>query len=86
MSKSAMVNARIEPKLKSTVETIFRKLGLNTAQAVTLFFRHVQNHKGLPFDVRLPNAATRQAIVDARKRKNVKRFVSADEMVKELDG
>ena len=74
MSKTAMVNARIEPKLKSDVETILRKLGLSTTQAVTLFFRHVKNYRGLPFDVRLPNATTRRAIEDARARKNLKRM------------
>ncbi len=66
MAKSAMINARVEPKLKQKVEGILRKIGLNTTQAVTLFFRHVKNYKGLPFDIRIPNAATRKAIAEAR--------------------
>ena len=85
MSKTAMINARVEPKLKNEVESVLRKLGLNTAQAITLFFTYVRNYRGLPFDVRLPNATTRKAIEYARKGRNIKRFSSVKEMVEELD-
>ena len=84
MSKTAMINARIEPKLKNDVETVLRKLGLNTAQAITLFFRYVRNYRGLPFEVRLPNATTRRAIENSRKG-NLKRFSSIKEFVREIN-
>ena len=84
MSKTAMINARIEPKLKNEVESVLHRLGLNTAQAITLFFRYVRNYGGLPFDVRLPNAATRRAIEDARKG-NVKKFSSFKDLAEEMD-
>ncbi len=83
MAKSAMINARVEPKLKQEVEGILREIGLNTTQAVTLFFRHVKNYKGLPFDVRIPNATTRKAIAEARSGKG-KKFKSTDALVEEL--
>ncbi len=83
MAKTAMINARIEPNLKREVEGIFERLGLNTTQAVSLFFRHVKNYRGLPFEVKLPNATTRRAIEAARKGK-VRRFHSAAELAKEL--
>ena len=72
MAKSAMVNARVEPKLKQEVEGILREIGLNTTQAVTLFFRHVKNYKGLPFEVKIPNETTRKAIAEARNGKGDK--------------
>ena len=84
MAKTATINARIEPKLKKEVEGILQRLGLNTTQAVSLFFRHVKNYRGLPFEVKLPNAATRRAIAEAR-RGNVRRFHSASELAEELD-
>jgi DNA-damage-inducible protein J len=83
MAKSAMINARVEPKLKQEVEGILRKIGLNTTQAVTLFFRHVKNYKGLPFEIRIPNAATRKAIAEARSGKG-KKFNSTDAFIEEL--
>lgn len=84
MAKTAMINARIEPALKKEVEGILQRLGLNTTQAVSLFFRHVKNYRGLPFEVKLPNAATRRAIEAARKGKG-HRFQSAGELAKELE-
>ena len=84
MAKSAMINARVEPKLKREVEGILREIGLNTTQAVTLFFRHVKNYKGLPFDVRIPNATTRKAIAEARSGKG-KKFNSTDSFIEELE-
>ena len=83
MAKSAMINARVEPKLKQEVEGIFRQIGLNTTQAITLFFRHVKNYRGLPFDVKVPNEASRKAIAEARTGKGNK-FKSSEALFKEL--
>ena len=84
MAKTAMINARIEPKLKKEVEGILQRLGLSTTQAVSLFFRHIKNCRGLPFEVKLPNAATRRAIEAARKG-DVRRFQSASALAQELE-
>jgi len=58
MSKSATVQARIEPELKAKAEGIFQALGLSTTQAVTLFYQQVILRSGLPFDVVIPNETT----------------------------
>ena len=84
MAKTAMINARIEPQLKQEVEVIFDDLGLTTTEAVMLFFKRVKNYRGLPFEVRLPNAQTRRAIKQARKG-NVRRFRSVRELAAELN-
>jgi len=60
MTKSAMVRARIQPELKGEAEKVFRKLGLSTTQAITLFYRQVELRKGLPFGVAIPTATTRK--------------------------
>jgi len=58
MSKTAMVRARIEPELKNHAEKIFADLGLNTTEAITLFYKQVELRSGLPFDVVIPNDLT----------------------------
>lgn len=83
MAKTAMINARIEPELKQEVDEIFDELGLTTTEAVTLFFKRVKNYRGLPFEIRLPNAETRKAIEQARKGK-VRRFRSIKNLKAEL--
>jgi DNA-damage-inducible protein J len=64
-AKTGQVKARIDPILKAETEAIFEKLGLSSSDAIRLFYTHVKNRKGLPFDVRLPNATTRKAMRDA---------------------
>ncbi|MFZ1080759.1 MAG: type II toxin-antitoxin system RelB/DinJ family antitoxin [Candidatus Kryptoniota bacterium] len=84
MAKTAMVQARIEPELKSEVEKIFHTLGMNTTYAISIFFRQVKLAKGIPFDVRIPNEETRRAIAEARAGKG-KKFPSTKELYAELN-
>ena len=84
MAKTAMVQARIEPELKSEVEKILRTLGLNTTYAIGVFFRQIKLTKGIPFAVEIPNAETRKAIEDSRKGKNLVKVKNAAELFKEL--
>lgn len=60
MGKTATVRARLEPGLKDHAETIFHRLGINATQAITMFYRQVELRGGLPFEVAIPNAATKQ--------------------------
>ena len=63
--KTGTIRARIDPALKAEAEAILDALGLNASEAIRLFYRQVALRKGLPFDVRIPNAATRRALRDA---------------------
>ncbi len=58
MRKSAMVRARIEPKLKTQAESILHRVGLNPTQAITIFYKQVELHQGLPFGVLIPTTTT----------------------------
>jgi DNA-damage-inducible protein J len=57
MVKSAMIRARVEPALKEAAERILTELGLNSTQAITLFYREVVRQRALPFELRLPPAS-----------------------------
>ena len=58
MAKTGMIRARIEPEVKREAEELFAALGLSATEAITLFYKQVAVHRGLPFEVRLPNTAT----------------------------
>ena len=62
MPKTETIRARVGSKLKANAEAVLHKLGLTASDAIRLFYRQIALRKGLPFDVKLPNAATRQAI------------------------
>ena len=53
-TRTDTVRARIAPELKNSVEGIFSSLGMNSSQAIVLFFKQVELHNGLPFEVKIP--------------------------------
>ena len=81
--KSAMVRARMEPGLKTKAEKYFDLLGLTTTQAITLFFKQVEIHRGLPFEINIPNDETIAAMKEIENGGG-KKFNSADELFKHL--
>jgi len=83
MSKSAMIQARINPDLKSEVETILQEIGLSTSEAITLFFKRVKMERGIPFEVKIPNAETRKAIEELEAGRGEK-FDTIEEMIESL--
>jgi DNA-damage-inducible protein J len=84
MSKSEMIRARVEPRLKHDAEAVLDKLGMTPTEAITLFYKQVTLYRGLPFPVRIPNAATRKALHEVRNRKNIESFESVEAWAKEM--
>ncbi|MBI5415608.1 MAG: type II toxin-antitoxin system RelB/DinJ family antitoxin [Candidatus Omnitrophica bacterium] len=84
MSKTAMIRARTEPKLKSKVERIFEVLGLTASEAINIFYHRVELENGLPFDLRIPNARTLRAMRDVEGKNGLRGFDNAQDMLKDL--
>ncbi len=80
--KNAVINARVESELKSEVEAIFKQLGMNTTQAITMFFEQVRLHRAVPFQIKLPNEETVSAMQDALDGKNME-TISMEELIAE---
>ena len=85
MGKTAYIAARIEPKLKAQAEGVLEKLGVNTTAALTMFYQQVVLQKGMPFDVRLPNAETARALSAMRKPSSRSRMQTASTANEMLD-
>ncbi|NCU32489.1 MAG: type II toxin-antitoxin system RelB/DinJ family antitoxin [Candidatus Moranbacteria bacterium] len=84
MRKTAMIRARTEPQLKNKVERIFHTLGLTASEAINLFYHRVELEKGLPFDMKIPNAVTLRAISEVEKKKKLPTFNNVDDMLNDL--
>ena len=85
MPKDAVVRARMENTLKTEVENILKKLGLNTTDAINIYFQQIKLHKGLPFKIEIPNETTKKAIENTKKNVDVVSCKNAEELFKELD-
>ena len=80
MAKTAMIRARLEPGLKRDAEMVFSTLGLSPTEAITLFYKQVTLHHGLPFEVRIPNAETREALGQAARKEDLTEYSGPDEL------
>lgn len=85
MPKSATIRARVEPQLKERAEAMLDEMGLSVTAAITLFYRQIIQRRALPFEVRLPNAATRRAMQAARSGRGVIAAGSIDELFSKLN-
>ena len=84
-TKNVKVCSSIEPELKEETQKIFNSLGMTTTEAIRIFLKLVQIYKGLPFEVKLPNEETRQALVEAQDKDGMESFDSTDELFESLE-
>ncbi len=54
MAKTDTLNIRIEPELKKEVEGTLNDLGMNIAEAVTIFLKQVVLTDSIPFVIKKP--------------------------------
>lgn len=84
MPKNATISIRIDSELKQSVEAIFHGLGLNTSQAIILFFKQVELQRSLPFLVKLPNETTMAALEEAKARHDLTAYETVDDLFTDL--
>lgn len=83
MPTNALVQTRIDGAVKDEAAAVLKGMGLTVSDAVRLMLVRVAREKSLPFDVRTPNAATREAINELDAGKGI-RFDSVEAMMADL--
>lgn len=56
MANTSAIYARIDTNLKESAESILSKLGISPSSAIQMFYSQIILTKGIPFDLKLPNA------------------------------
>ena len=84
MIKTAIVRARIDPKLKKKAEKILHNLGMSSTQYINLAFKQLEIKQGIPFDLHIPNRTTSKAIEEANKNKNLNTYDDVDDFFKKM--
>lgn len=72
MARTETIRARVEPELKSKAEAILKEVGLSSSEAMRLFLFQVVQQRGLPFEVKIPNAETIEAIENIQAGKGIR--------------
>jgi len=77
------VRARIDTNTKERAAEALEAMGLSISDAIRLLMLRVADERRLPFDVKVPNSATRKAIAELEAGKG-KRFAGVDELLADL--
>jgi DNA-damage-inducible protein J len=78
-----MLHIRVDQKLKEKATETLDQMGLSLSEAVRLLLTRIVVERALPFEVRVPNAAT-IAAMEAGDRGEVSKASSVAEMMKQL--
>ncbi len=84
MAKTETIRARVEPELKREAESVLSDLGLSATEAITLFYRQIALHRGIPFAVKVPNAETAEAMLQAESGEGLTEFADLDDLKAKL--
>jgi len=76
--KNTAINLKIDPEFKAQAESVLHGIGLSTSTVIGMLFRQIVYQQGLPFEAKLPNEETLQAMEDARAGKTRKAASGAD--------
>jgi DNA-damage-inducible protein J len=55
LGMTASTHSRMDPETKQNAERILAQLRLSASEAIRLFYEQIELHRGLPFQLRLPD-------------------------------
>ena len=84
MPADTYVRARIDTATKERAADALEAMGLSISDAIRLLMLRVADERRLPFEVKAPNAATREAMAELDAGK-AQRFGSVDALMANLN-
>jgi DNA-damage-inducible protein J len=84
MARTATIQSRIEPQTKIQAQNILNKLNISLSEAISMYLKQIILHNGIPFELKIPNQATLQAVEELESGKGVT-FNNTDDLLKDLE-
>lgn len=87
MATTTMIHVRVDEQVKAQATETLAAMGLSVSDAVRVFLLRVIADKQMPFALKVPNAETRVAMIDADEiaRLHRARFDSAAALFDDLE-
>ena len=85
MAKTANIQARIDPETKTKAQKILNTLNISMSEAISMYLTQVALHKGIPFDIRIPNEVTIATLQKSEEGKELHNVSGTEELFGELD-
>ncbi len=84
MSAKIQTSLRLDAEKLTEAKQILAQLGINFSEAVNIFTSLIVAKQGLPFEVALPNAETKAAMLDVRAKNNLE-TITLEQLQREID-
>ena len=86
-AQTSMIHIRVDDKIKAQATETLSAMGLTVSDAVRLLLHRVVAEQAFPFELKVPNAETREALVEAEEiiRTHNARFITTDELFANLE-
>jgi addiction module RelB/DinJ family antitoxin len=88
---SATIAFRVKPEIKRRADELFSRLGMTTSTAMNILLMQTLEHRGFAAPITLveenterPNETTVRAIEDLDNNRNLSRYDSVDDMLKDV--
>ena len=87
MATTTMVHVRVDEQVKAQATETLAAMGLSVSDAVRVFLMRVIAEKQMPFALKVPNAETQVAMIEAEEivRSRRARFDTAAELFDDLE-
>ncbi|MCK9211482.1 MAG: type II toxin-antitoxin system RelB/DinJ family antitoxin [Ignavibacteriaceae bacterium] len=84
MNKTATIQARIDPSVKSKAQRILNKLNISMSEAVSLFLTQVSLTNGIPFEIKIPNNLTEETLRKSENGEDLHEVSDVNKLFEEL--
>ncbi len=85
MAKSETIQARINPEVKREAQQILSQLHITMSEAIAMYLTQITLHKGIPFEIKIPNELTTATLKDSVEGKNLHAVDNVNNLFEELD-
>jgi DNA-damage-inducible protein J len=85
MGADTTISVRVDSKTKEEARLILEHLDMSLTEAITVYLKQIIYHRGIPFELRIPNEVSLRALREAERGEGLKSADTADELFEELD-
>ena len=79
------IQVRLDKKTKSQAQKVFKVLDISMSEAIKLFLRQVALQKGIPFEIKIPNALTDRVLRESEEGLDLHKVSNVDQLFEELE-
>ena len=79
------IQVRLDKKTKSQAQKVFKVLDISMSEAIKLFLRQVALQRGIPFEIKIPNALTDKVLRESEEGIDLHRVSGVDQLFEELE-